>query len=164
MRITRTQRRAAVLAHPRKHTRAHAAVTTAVTTAITTATLAVATVAAAPAASADTAAPVTSIITEDDGTVAVTLSGNTQPLWLKLSVRASTATDAPTLFSTEDGVDRFGLASRRPDALIELPAFAHDNLDPAGPLHRTQIQTARRTRRGIGADQEPSRGHHRPHP
>lgn len=35
----------------------------------------------------------------------------------------------PTLFE-RDGVDRFGLAARRPSALAELPAFAADELDP----------------------------------
>ena len=34
----------------------------------------------------------------------------------------------PTLFERE-GVDRFGLAARRPSALAELPAFAADELD-----------------------------------
>jgi deferrochelatase/peroxidase EfeB len=37
----------------------------------------------------------------------------------------------PTLFTTADGVDRFGLASRKPDPLTELPAFPGDALDPA---------------------------------
>jgi deferrochelatase/peroxidase EfeB len=36
----------------------------------------------------------------------------------------------PTLFRA-GGVDRFGIASRRPEALIDLPPFAADNLDPA---------------------------------
>ncbi len=36
----------------------------------------------------------------------------------------------PTLF-TQAGVDRFGIAARRPAALIDLPPFDHDNLDPA---------------------------------
>ncbi|MEU9127263.1 iron uptake transporter deferrochelatase/peroxidase subunit [Kitasatospora sp. NPDC048540] len=36
----------------------------------------------------------------------------------------------PTLFE-KDGVDRFGLKAKRPEALIELPKFPHDNLDPA---------------------------------
>jgi deferrochelatase/peroxidase EfeB len=35
----------------------------------------------------------------------------------------------PTLFQ-KDGVDRFGLASKRPAALKEIPAFAGDELDP----------------------------------
>ncbi|WP_146853900.1 iron uptake transporter deferrochelatase/peroxidase subunit [Frigoribacterium faeni] len=34
----------------------------------------------------------------------------------------------PTLFTTADGTDRFGLASRRPPALIELPHFSGDQL------------------------------------
>ncbi|MGE7434891.1 iron uptake transporter deferrochelatase/peroxidase subunit [Kitasatospora sp. NPDC001175] len=36
----------------------------------------------------------------------------------------------PGLFE-KDGVDRFGLKARRPDALVELPRFPGDNLDPA---------------------------------
>lgn len=36
----------------------------------------------------------------------------------------------PTLF-TLDGFDRFGIAAQRPDALIDLPVFAGDELDPA---------------------------------
>ncbi|WP_430867484.1 iron uptake transporter deferrochelatase/peroxidase subunit [Demequina aurantiaca] len=35
----------------------------------------------------------------------------------------------PTLFE-KDGVDRFGLASMRPEQLIDLPKFAGDTLDP----------------------------------
>jgi deferrochelatase/peroxidase EfeB len=37
----------------------------------------------------------------------------------------------PTLFTTADGTDRFGLAARRPAPLTELPAFAGDQIDPA---------------------------------
>ncbi|MGY2080611.1 iron uptake transporter deferrochelatase/peroxidase subunit [Modestobacter sp. SYSU DS0657] len=37
----------------------------------------------------------------------------------------------PTLFTTADGVDRFGLAARRPEPLAELPAFPGDAIDPA---------------------------------
>jgi deferrochelatase/peroxidase EfeB len=37
----------------------------------------------------------------------------------------------PTLFTTDDGVDRFGLAARRPAPLTELPAFRGDAIDPA---------------------------------
>jgi deferrochelatase/peroxidase EfeB len=36
----------------------------------------------------------------------------------------------PTLFTTADGHDRFGLAARRPQALAELPAFPGDELRP----------------------------------
>lgn len=37
----------------------------------------------------------------------------------------------PTLFRTEDGEDRFGLAAKQPTALRTLPHFPADNLDPA---------------------------------
>ncbi len=37
----------------------------------------------------------------------------------------------PTLFRTEDGRDRFGLADRQPAALRTLPHFPADTLDPA---------------------------------
>ena len=36
----------------------------------------------------------------------------------------------PTLFE-QDGEDRFGLAGMRPEALVDLPPFARDELDPA---------------------------------
>ncbi len=35
----------------------------------------------------------------------------------------------PTLFTTADGTDRFGLAARRPRALVELPKFSGDMLE-----------------------------------
>ncbi|WP_448626176.1 iron uptake transporter deferrochelatase/peroxidase subunit [Geodermatophilus sp. URMC 64] len=37
----------------------------------------------------------------------------------------------PTLFSAEDGADRFGLADRRPAPLVPLPSFPGDAIDPA---------------------------------
>ena len=37
----------------------------------------------------------------------------------------------PTLFTTADGADRFGLASRRPKPLAELPSFPGDAIEPA---------------------------------
>jgi deferrochelatase/peroxidase EfeB len=37
----------------------------------------------------------------------------------------------PTLFTTADGRDRFGLADRRPEPLAELPSFANETIDPA---------------------------------
>src|SRR5512135_157686 len=37
----------------------------------------------------------------------------------------------PTLFVGRDGRDRFGLAQRRPAALVDLPAFPGDALEPA---------------------------------
>lgn len=37
----------------------------------------------------------------------------------------------PTLFRSTSGVDRFGLAARRPEALVRLPHFPADNLSEA---------------------------------
>jgi deferrochelatase/peroxidase EfeB len=37
----------------------------------------------------------------------------------------------PTLFTTADGEDRFGIAAKRPPALAGLPHFPADDLDPA---------------------------------
>ncbi|MDM4764214.1 iron uptake transporter deferrochelatase/peroxidase subunit [Galbitalea sp. SE-J8] len=37
----------------------------------------------------------------------------------------------PTLFETAAGVDRFGIAGRRPPELADLPRFLGDDLDPA---------------------------------
>ena len=37
----------------------------------------------------------------------------------------------PTLFSSSTGEDRFGLLSRKPTELVNLPHFAADDLDPA---------------------------------
>ena len=36
----------------------------------------------------------------------------------------------PTLFTTDDGIDRFGIASRKPDLLTKLPRFSGDALRP----------------------------------
>ena len=37
----------------------------------------------------------------------------------------------PSLFTTSDGTDRFGLASKRPPALVDLPHFSGDQLEEA---------------------------------
>ncbi|GAB2930165.1 iron uptake transporter deferrochelatase/peroxidase subunit [Rhodococcus aerolatus] len=37
----------------------------------------------------------------------------------------------PSLFRTAEGVDRFGIADRAPAALVDLPRFSRDALDPA---------------------------------
>ncbi|MFE3646071.1 iron uptake transporter deferrochelatase/peroxidase subunit [Streptomyces sp. NPDC059169] len=49
-----------------------------------------------------------------------------EALGLKPSRLTLTIGFGPSLFD-----DRFGLKDRRPAALVDLPAFAHDNLDPA---------------------------------
>jgi deferrochelatase/peroxidase EfeB len=36
----------------------------------------------------------------------------------------------PTLFETEEGIDRFGIAARRPPLLAKLPRFSGDSLQP----------------------------------
>jgi deferrochelatase/peroxidase EfeB len=54
-----------------------------------------------------------------------------EAIWLPPSGLTLTIGFGPTLFETADGVDRFGLAARRPAPLVELPAFAGDQLDPA---------------------------------
>ncbi|MDT3399281.1 iron uptake transporter deferrochelatase/peroxidase subunit [Streptomyces sp. B1866] len=54
-----------------------------------------------------------------------------EALGLKASRLSLTVGFGPTLFTDARGRDRFGLADRRPEALIDLPAFPGDNLDPA---------------------------------
>ncbi|GAA2333777.1 iron uptake transporter deferrochelatase/peroxidase subunit [Streptomyces cuspidosporus] len=54
-----------------------------------------------------------------------------EALGLKPSRLTLTFGVGPTLFKDKKGKDRFGLASRRPEALIDLPPFPGDNLDPA---------------------------------
>ncbi|GAA4087627.1 MULTISPECIES: iron uptake transporter deferrochelatase/peroxidase subunit [Actinomadura] len=53
-----------------------------------------------------------------------------EALGLRPSRLTLTVGFGPTLF-TKDGKDRFGLAARRPAALIDLPPFPGDALDPA---------------------------------
>ncbi|MDX3231303.1 iron uptake transporter deferrochelatase/peroxidase subunit [Streptomyces sp. ME19-01-6] len=54
-----------------------------------------------------------------------------EALGLKPSRLTLTVGFGPTLFKDKKGKDRFGLAGRRPEALIDLPAFPGDNLDAA---------------------------------
>lgn len=62
-----------------------------------------------------------------------------EALGLKPSRLTLTVGFGPGLFTAngkgagnrKDGADRFGLAERRPDALVDLPHFPGDNLDPA---------------------------------
>ncbi|KNB52863.1 iron uptake transporter deferrochelatase/peroxidase subunit [Streptomyces caatingaensis] len=53
-----------------------------------------------------------------------------EALGLKPSRLTLTFGIGPGLFE-KDGKDRFGLKSRRPEALVDLPPFPGDNLDPA---------------------------------
>ncbi|MFC7220051.1 iron uptake transporter deferrochelatase/peroxidase subunit [Streptomyces polyrhachis] len=53
-----------------------------------------------------------------------------EALGLKPSRLTLTIGFGPTLFE-RDGEDRFGLRAARPEALVELPHFPGDNLDPA---------------------------------
>ncbi|MFI0366694.1 iron uptake transporter deferrochelatase/peroxidase subunit [Actinomadura sp. 1N219] len=53
-----------------------------------------------------------------------------EALGLKPSRLTLTVGFGPTLF-TKDGKDRFGVAARRPPALVDLPVFPGDDLDPA---------------------------------
>lgn len=54
-----------------------------------------------------------------------------EALGLPASALTITFGFGPTLFSTEDGVDRFGIASRKPQLLAKLPRFAGDALVPS---------------------------------
>ncbi|MCQ8195369.1 iron uptake transporter deferrochelatase/peroxidase subunit [Streptomyces rugosispiralis] len=54
-----------------------------------------------------------------------------EALGLKASRLTLTIGFGPTLFRDKKGKDRFGIADRRPEALIDLPAFPGDNLEPA---------------------------------
>jgi deferrochelatase/peroxidase EfeB len=47
----------------------------------------------------------------------------------------------PTLFQTPEGVDRYGIAARRPAPLERLPAFVGDDLDPEASGGDLCIQT-----------------------
>jgi deferrochelatase/peroxidase EfeB len=53
-----------------------------------------------------------------------------EALGLRPSRLTLTVGFGPTLF-IKDGTDRFGLAARRPPALVDLPSFPGDALDPA---------------------------------
>lgn len=54
-----------------------------------------------------------------------------EALGLKPSRLTLTFGVGPTLFKDKKGKDRFGIAGRRPEALIDLPAFPGDDLDAA---------------------------------
>lgn len=54
-----------------------------------------------------------------------------EALGLKPSRLTLTFGVGPTLFKNKKGKDRFGIAGRRPEALIDLPAFPGDDLDAA---------------------------------
>jgi deferrochelatase/peroxidase EfeB len=54
-----------------------------------------------------------------------------EALGLRPSRLTLTVGFGPTLFTDGEGRDRFGIASRRPEALVDLPTFPGDNLDPA---------------------------------
>ncbi|WP_055550869.1 iron uptake transporter deferrochelatase/peroxidase subunit [Streptomyces sp. NBRC 110028] len=54
-----------------------------------------------------------------------------EALGLKPSRLTLTFGVGPTLFKDKKGKDRFGIAGRRPDALIDLPAFPGDDLEAA---------------------------------
>ncbi|MCP9209780.1 iron uptake transporter deferrochelatase/peroxidase subunit [Streptomyces cucumeris] len=54
-----------------------------------------------------------------------------EALGLKASRLTLTIGFGPGLFEDKKGKDRFGLAGRRPEGLIDLPAFPGDNLDAA---------------------------------
>ena len=66
------------------------------------------------------------------GGEAVRAAGRTgEAIGLPASGLTLTIGFGPTLFTSADGTDRFGLAARRPAPLVGLPAFPGDQLDPA---------------------------------
>ncbi|SEC51606.1 deferrochelatase/peroxidase EfeB [Paramicrobacterium humi] len=54
-----------------------------------------------------------------------------EALGLPASALTITIGFGPSLFTDADGADRFGIADRRPSALVDLPHFSGDILDPA---------------------------------
>ncbi|SFL64030.1 iron uptake transporter deferrochelatase/peroxidase subunit [Geodermatophilus ruber] len=66
-----------------------------------------------------------------DGAPAAVPDDTGETLGLPASGLTLTIGFGPTLFTTADGRDPFGLASRRPPPLVELPAFDGDEIDPA---------------------------------
>ncbi|MGW3242692.1 iron uptake transporter deferrochelatase/peroxidase subunit [Streptomyces sp. NPDC001070] len=53
-----------------------------------------------------------------------------EALGLQASRLTLTIGFGPSLFTTKDGRDRFGLKQHRPEALVDLPKFSGDALDP----------------------------------
>ena len=66
-----------------------------------------------------------------DGSVLAPPDDTGEALGLGASRLTITIGFGPSLFETDGGVDRFGIAARRPASLAELPLFPQDNLSPS---------------------------------